>query len=338
MNVPTAELHVHLEGTLEPELIFALAERNGLVLSSADVEELRSRYRFSDLRSFLRLYYDNMAVLRTAADFADMTRAYLARARQAGVRHAEVFVDPQAHMARQVPLSEVMAGVTDALAASEREFGLSSGLIVTFLRDLPVPDAMDTLEEVLRLGFPILGVGLDSAEVGHPPGPFSDVFARARSEGLACVAHAGEEGPPSYIWEALDVLGATRIDHGVRCLEDDRLVERLVDERIPLTVCPLSNVALQVVGSMAEHPLPAMLRRGLIVTVNSDDPAYFGGYVDDNYAALVEELELDRSQIAALARNSVAASLLARPAQDRLLEEISAWGAGGTAGRDVTAV
>lgn len=325
MNVPTAELHLHLEGTLEPELILALAERNGIALSSADVDELRERYRFGDLRSFLHLYYDNMAVLRTAADFSDMTRAYLARARTAGVRHAEVFVDPQAHTVRQVPLGEVMEGVTEALAASEREFGLSSGLIVTFLRDLPVSSAMETLDELLRLGHPFLGIGLDSAEVGHPPGPFREVFARARAEGLAAVAHAGEEGPPAYIWEALDTLQVTRIDHGVRCLEDDRLVERLVGEAVPLTVCPLSNVALRVVETMSDHPLPAMLERGLKVTVNSDDPAYFGGYVDDNYAALVEHLGLDRGQIATLARYSIEASLLPDPARARLAAEVDQW-------------
>ena len=325
MNVPTAELHVHLEGTLEPELIFALAERNGIVLSSADADELRGRYEFSDLRSFLHLYYDNMTVLRTAADFADMTRAYLARASVAGVRHTEVFIDPQAHTTRQVALAEVMEGVTSALSESKSEFGLSSGLIVAFLRDLPVASAMATLEEVLRLGYPVIGVGLDSAEVDHPPGRFAGVFARARAEGLVGVAHAGEEGPPSYIWEALDVLGAIRIDHGVRCLEDEALVERLVGDAVPLTVCPLSNVALGVVGSIAEHPLPVMLQRGLAVTVNSDDPAYFGGYVDDNYAALVDHLGLDRSQIATLARNSILASLLPAAARDPLLAEIATW-------------
>src|SRR5580700_4594724 len=228
MNVPTAELHVHLEGTLEPELIFKLAERNKLTLSSRDVDELRLRYLYHDLQSFLDLYYDNMAVLRTAADFADMTRAYLARAQLAGVRHAEVFIDPQAHTARHVPLGEVMEGVTDALSRSEKEFGLSSGLIVTFLRDLPAARAMETLDELLRLGSPILGIGLDSAEVGNPPGRFAEVFARARSEGLGCVAHAGEEGPASYISEALDTLHVSRIDHGIRCLDDDQLVDRLV--------------------------------------------------------------------------------------------------------------
>ena len=302
-----------------------MAERNHIVLSSADVSDLRARYRFSDLRSFLRLYYDNVAVLRNAADFADMTRAYLTRAERAGVRHAEVFVDPQAHTARQVPLSEVLDGVTTVLATSERDFGISSGLIVTFLRDLPVKRAMDTLEEVLQLDFPVIGVGLDSAEVGHPPGRFRDVFARARAEGLACVAHAGEEGPAAYIWEALDSLKVTRIDHGVRCLDDDALVERLARDSVPLTVCPLSNVALGVVSRMEEHPLPAMLRRGLAVTVNSDDPAYFGGYVDDNYAALVEHLGLGRHEIATLARNSVAASLLPSISRNRLVSEIMAW-------------
>jgi adenosine deaminase len=329
MPVPTAELHLHLEGTLEPELILALAERNGLPQAGGDVDELRSRYRFEDLQSFLDLYYDNMDVLRTAADFADMTSAYLDRARRAGVRHAEVFVDPQAHTTRGVPLSEVLDGVTGVLATSGRDHGMSSGLIVAFLRDQPPEDAMRTLEAVLRHGAPILGVGLDSAEVGNPPGPFADVFARARAEGLIGVAHAGEEGPPSYIWDALDLLGAVRIDHGVRCLEDDRLVERLVRNAVPLTVCPLSNLQLRVVATLIDHPLPTMIERGLVVTVNSDDPAYFGGYIDDNYAAMVDHHGLVPGQIAALARNSVTASLLAAPAQRRLTAEIDAWEAAG---------
>jgi adenosine deaminase len=324
MNVPTAELHVHLEGTLEPELILALAERNRLP-SVGDIDELRGRYRFGDLQSFLDLYYDNMAVLRTAADFADMTLAYLTRARRAGVRHAEVFVDPQAHTARGVPLAEVLEGVDDALSASERHGGPTTGLIITFLRDQPAAAAMETLEGILRLGTPVVGVGLDSAEVGYPPGPFAEVFARARAEGLACVAHAGEEGPPAYIRDALDLLGVVRIDHGVRCLEDAALVQRLVRDAVPLTVCPLSNVALRVVPTMADHPLPTMIDRGLIVTVNSDDPAYFGGYVDDNYAALADHLGFDRHQIADLARNSATASLLSRPAKARLTAEIDAW-------------
>jgi adenosine deaminase len=325
MPVPTAELHVHLEGTLEPELIFVLADRNGVALPYADEADLRDRYRFDDLQSFLDLYYDNTAVLRTAADFADLTDAYLRRAAAGGVRHAEVFVDPQAHVQRGVPLEAVLEGVTGALAATGREIGVTTGLLVAFLRDRPVAEAMDTLDAVLRLGVPILGVGLDSAEVGHPPSDFVDVFARATAEGLACVAHAGEEGPPAYIWEALDVLGVRRVDHGVRCLEDGPLVERLAAEQIPLTVCPLSNVRLRVVADIGEHPLPAMVAHGLAVTVNSDDPAYFGGYVDDNYDALVAAFGLDRSAVAALAATSFRAALIAPSARDAHLAEVAAW-------------
>jgi adenosine deaminase len=259
--LPMAELHLHLEGTLEPETIFTIAERNRIALPYADLEELRARYAFTDLQSFLDLCYANVAVLRTAEDFADMTTAYLDRAAAAGVRHAEVFLDPQAHVGRGVPLADVMAGVTAPLSESMRTHGVSSGLIVAFLRDESEESAMATLDAVLALDAPFIGVGLDSAEVGHPPSKFARVFARAGAEGLHRVAHAGEEGPPSYVWEALDSLGVERIDHGTRCLEDDRLVERLVRDQVPLTVCPLSNVSLKVVDSIAAHPLPAMMDR-----------------------------------------------------------------------------
>ncbi|GAA3669276.1 adenosine deaminase [Nonomuraea antimicrobica] len=324
MTLPCAELHLHLEGTLEPETIFALAERNRVTLPYADVADLARRYDFTDLQSFLDLYYANMATLRTAEDFADMTTAYLARAAAGGVRHAEVFLDPQAHLDRGIALETVLEGVSTALASSEREHGVSTGLLIAFLRDLDAEYALRTLDRILALGTPILGIGLDSAEVGHPPSKFAAVYDRARAEGLHCVAHAGEEGPPSYIWEALDVLRVERVDHGVRCLEDDRLVDRLVAERIPLTVCPLSNVRLRVVPDLAAHPLREMLRRGLHVTVNSDDPAYFGGYLDDNVGATARALDLTPADLRELAENSIEASFLDRTRKNDLLAEIEA--------------
>ncbi|MET4611579.1 adenosine deaminase [Rhodococcus sp. PvR044] len=308
MSTPLAELHMHIEGSLEPELIFALAERNKVELPYRDLDDLRGRYEFSDLQSFLDLYFANMAVLRTEQDFADLARAYFARAAAGGVQHAEIFFNPQAHTARGVPLRAVLDGLADAVRASEAEFGVSSDLIAAVLRDRPVPEAEAMLDEVLRLDVPVLGLGLDSAEVGYPPSLFVDVFARARANGLHTVAHAGEEGPPDYIWQALDLLEVERIDHGVRCLEDEALIARLVDEQIPLTVCPLSNVRLKVVDTLAEHPLRRMLEAGLLVTVNSDDPAYFGGYVDDNFARLQAELGLTEQERETLARNSIRAS------------------------------
>jgi adenosine deaminase len=322
--MPFAELHLHLEGTLEPETILRLAERNRIDLPYADVDELSAQYEFADLQSFLNLYYANMATLQTAADFAEMTDAYLARAARAGVRHAEVFLDPQAHLSRGIALEEVMNGVSTALAASTATHGVSSGLIVAMLRDHSAESAMDVLEAVVALGTPIVGIGLDSAEVGHPPSKFVDVFDRARAEGLHLVAHAGEEGPPSYIWEALDLLGVERVDHGIRCLEDDALVERLVTERTPLTVCPLSNVRLRVVDRIGDHPLSAMLQRGLNVSVNSDDPAYFGGYLDDNLTAVRDALGLDEAALTTLARNSVTASFADDTRKAELLAEIAA--------------
>lgn len=324
VTMPFAELHLHLEGTLEPETILRLAERNRIDLPYADVDELSAQYDFADLQSFLNLYYANMATLQTAADFAEMTDAYLARAARAGVRHAEVFLDPQAHLSRGVALEEVMDGVSTALASSQATHGVSSGLIIAMLRDHSAESAMDVLEAVVALGTPIVGIGLDSAEVGHPPSKFVDVFAKARAEGLHLVAHAGEEGPPSYIWEALDLLGVERVDHGIRCLEDDALVERLVAERTPLTVCPLSNVRLRVVDEIADHPLSAMLQRGLNVSVNSDDPAYFGGYLDDNVTAVRDALGLDEAALTTLARNSVTASFADDARKAELLAEIAA--------------
>ena len=322
--LPIAELHLHLEGTLEPETIFAIAERNRVALPYADLDELKARYAFTDLQSFLDLCYANVSVLRVAEDFSDMTTAYLDRAAAAGVRHAEVFLNPQAHVRRGVPLRDVMDGVSGPLSASLRTHGMSSGLIVAFLRDDSEESATATLDSVLALDVPFIGVGLDSTEAGNPPSKFRRVFERARAEGLNRVAHAGEEGPPSYVWEAIDLLGVQRIDHGIRCLEDDRLVQRLVEDQLPLTVCPLSNVSLRVVGSIASHPLPTMLERGLKVTVNSDDPAYFGGYVDDNFDALVEAGHLAAADLATLARNSIEASFADPHRKRELMGELDA--------------
>lgn len=315
----TAELHLHIEGTLEPEMVFELAHRNGIKLPFGGVDELRSRYSFRDLRSFLDLYYACTAVLRSAEDFADLADAYLARARSQGVRHAEIFFDPQAHIGRGVPLEAVMDGLGESLGRSEERFGITTGLIACFLRDRGPEEAMATFEALLPHRDRIIGVGLDSAEVGWPPSLFTDVFARARAEGLHRVAHAGEEGPPEYISEALDSLGAERIDHGIRCMEDPSLVSRLRDEQVPLTVCPLSNVRLRAVDRIRSHPIAAMAEAGLLVTVNSDDPAYFGGYIGDNYQALAEGLGLSQVDLDGLAGNSFRAAFLTRAQKDRYL-------------------
>jgi adenosine deaminase len=322
---PVAELHLHIEGTLEPELIFALAERNRIELPYADLDELRARYEFTDLQSFLDLYYANMAVLRTEQDFADMTRAYLARAAAGGVRHVEVMMDPQAHISRGVALETCVNGVASALAASVEEFGVSTLLIAAFLRDMSEESALEVLEQLLDMKAPIAGIGLDSAEVGNPPSKFERLYRRAAEAGLRRIAHAGEEGPAAYIYEALDLLGVERIDHGIRCMEDPALVERLVAEQIPLTVCPLSNVRLRAVDTLAAHPLPAMLAVGLNVSVNSDDPAYFGGYVDDNFEQLVAVHGLSVRDRARLAANSVRSSFADEARKAELLAEVSEW-------------
>ena len=320
--LPVAELHLHIEGTLEPELIFALAERNGIQLPYADLDELRSRYEFTDLQSFLDLYYANMAVLQTEQDFADMTRAYLVRAAVAGVRHAEIMLDPQAHLSRGVALETCVNGVASVLAGSLEEFGISTLLIAAFLRDLSEESALEVLEQLLAMGAPIAGIGLDSAEVGNPPAKFERLFARAKEAGLHRIAHAGEEGPPSYIIDALELLDVERIDHGIRCMEDPELVEHLVAERVPLTVCPLSNVRLRAVDTLADHPLPAMLAAGLNVSVNSDDPAYFGGYVDDNFVQLETVLGLSEFDRVRLASNSIRSSFAEDERKTELLAEL----------------
>lgn len=321
MPLPKAELHLHIEGTLEPELAFSLAARNGVTLPYADTEELRKAYLFDDLQSFLDLYYGLMAVLRTEADFEELADAYLARAAQQGVRHAEIFFDPQAHMARGVAIGTVIEGLGRALDRSAERHGISTKLIMCFLRDQSAESALETLEAAAPHLHRIVGVGLDSAEVGHPPAKFREVYEAAAALGLRRVAHAGEEGPPAYITEALDVLGVERIDHGLRSMEDPELVERLVRERIPLTLCPLSNVRLRAIDVLEEHPLARMMDAGLLCTINSDDPAYFGGYVDDTFHAVREALAIDQERLRELARNSFEASFLDGSAEDEALRE-----------------
>ncbi|HVA28040.1 MAG TPA: adenosine deaminase [Candidatus Baltobacteraceae bacterium] len=324
LTLPKAELHLHIEGTFEPELIFAIAERNRIKLEYANVEALRAAYAFTSLQSFLDIYYAGMNVLRTEQDFYDLTYAYFHRAHAQGVRHAEIFFDPQAHTDRGIAFETVVDGIDAALIAAEREFGISAHTIMCFLRDLSADSAMTTLESAIGRRGRIVAVGLDSAEVGNPPSKFKAVFDRARAEGFRTVAHAGEEGPPSYVWEALDLLHVSRIDHGVRSLEDPKLVERLRDERIPLTVCPLSNVKLCVVPDMSRHPLKKMLDAQLVATVNSDDPAYFGGYVGTNFAAARNALALSDEELVALARNSFEASFMDDAEKHRFYAEIDA--------------
>ncbi|MGP3999478.1 adenosine deaminase [Streptomyces sp. 8N706] len=322
--VAKAELHLHIEGTLEPELAFALAERNGVPLPAATQDELRAAYSFSGLQSFLDLYYALMTVLRTEQDFADLADAYLFRARGQGVRHAEIFFDPQAHTARGVPIGTVIDGLCRALDAAPGTHGITTRLIMCFLRDESPESAVATFESARPYLDRITAVGLDSAEVGNPPSLFREVYALAREAGLKCVAHAGEEGPPSYVWEALDVLGVDRVDHGVRSLEDPALVDRLVADQVPLTVCPLSNVRLRVYDQLEDHPLRRMLDAGLLVTVNSDDPAYFGGYVHDNFTAVRDALDLDDETLRVLARNSFRASFLDARTREAYLAEVDA--------------
>jgi adenosine deaminase len=324
-GMPKAELHLHIEGSLEPELAFALAARNGVALAYPSVEALRAAYAFTDLQSFLDIYYAGASVLRQAQDFEDMAWAYFRRAAADNVVHAEVFFDPQTHTARGVGMATVIDGLTRAAERARRELGLSSALILCFLRHLSEEEAFATLEEALPFRDRFVGVGLDSSERGHPPEKFARVFARARELGLRLVAHAGEEGPPAYVRSALDVLGVERIDHGVRSLEDPALVERLAREGVPLTVCPLSNVKLCVFPDLAHHNLGRLLGAGLKATVNSDDPAYFGGYVNDNFTASFEALALTARDAYALARNSFDASFLEPAARAALVERLDRY-------------
>jgi adenine deaminase len=321
-RLPKCELHIHIEGSLEPELLFALAGRNGVPLPYASVEALRRAYRFRNLQDFLDIYYRGMSVLITEQDFYDLAYAYLQRAHADNVRHVEMFFDPQGHTARGIAFATVVDGLTRAIVDAGRNLGVDASLIMCFLRHLDEADAEKTLDDALMFRNRIVGVGLDSSEAGHPPSKFKHVFRRARDAGFFVTAHAGEEGPPSYVWEALDVLGVGRVDHGNRALEDQALVERLARERLALTVCPLSNLRLRVIDDLRHHPLRRMMDKGLVVTVNSDDPAYFGGYVNDNYRAVADALSLGRDEIAAIVRNGIEVSLMTPSAKGAALAEL----------------
>ena len=321
-RLPKAELHLHIEGTLEPQLMFDLAERNGYELPFPDVESVAAAYRFKNLQSFLDIYYQGAAVLQTPQDFHDLITAYFDRAARDGVRHAEIFFDPQSHTERGVGFEVFMEGFRSGMDDARSRHGITSSLILCFLRHLSGEDALATIREAEPHLEGVVGVGLDSSEIGRPPELFADAYAYARDLGLRPVAHAGEEGPPEYVTGALDVLGVERIDHGVRSLEDPDLVERLSRDRVPLTVCPLSNVALRVVDRVVDHPLPEMMETGLLVSVNSDDPAYFGGYVGENYFVLADDLGFGEQRLAMLAANSIESSFLDEGAKQALLTEI----------------
>ena len=307
-TMPKAELHIHIEGSLEPEMIFTLSQRNGVAIPYPNVEALRAAYAFTDLQSFLDIYYAGASVLITEQDFFDMAWAYFQRAHADHITRAEIFFDPQTHTERGVPMANVIHGLHRACLRARNELGISAALILCFLRHLSEDAALATLEQALPFRQHFIGVGLDSSELGHPPEKFARVFAKARELGLHVVAHAGEEGPPEYIWSALDALQAERIDHGVQCLKDPALVTRLVAERIPLTVCPLSNVKLCVFADMSQHNLRELLDAGLVAMINSDDPAYFGGYLNQNFLETFAALGLDASHAYRLARNSFEAS------------------------------
>jgi adenosine deaminase len=330
-GLPKAELHIHIEGTLEPEMVFGLAERNGVTLPYPDVETLRRAYDFTDLQSFLDVYYAAAAVLIEEADFFDMTWAYLQRAAADGVIRAEIFFDPQTHTDRGIPFGTVISGISAALERAERELGMSTALIMCFLRHLPEAAAEETLDQAEPYLDRILAVGLDSSEVGFPPQLFVNVFDRAARLGLRRVAHAGEEGPPEYVRDTLDLLGAERIEHGVRALEDADLVSRLVAEGTPLTICPFSNVRLKVFERLEDHTLPRLLDAGVVVTINSDDPAYFGGYIGDNYVQTQQVLGLTRDQMVTIARNSLEATFTSGEERAALLRRLDDYLAADTA-------
>ena len=323
-TLPKAELHLHIEGTLEPELAFQLAERNGVVLPFADVDDLRARYDFSDLQSFLDLYYSCMTVLRSAQDFTDLAVAYFARAAADGVQHVEMFFDPQVHAANGVDAATVIAGLRAGFAVAEERWGISGGLIVCIVRDQPVASADALLDEIAPLAHDLIGIGLDSAEVGYPPLLFEDVFARAAGLGLRRVAHAGEEAPADYVWQALRLLEVERVDHGIRSIDDEDLLAHLATHRVPLTVCPLSNLRLRAVADLSMHPLRALVDAGVVVTVNSDDPSYFGGYIAANYEA-VAEMGFDHRELAALAENSITASFADAARKAELVAAVREW-------------
>ncbi len=321
-NIPKAELHIHIEGSLEPELIFKIAKRNNVPLKYSSVEDLRKAYNFHNLQSFLDIYYEGANVLLEEEDFYDMTCAYIEKLKAQNVVHAEIFFDPQTHTARNVSFEKMIKGITRALVKGKEKYEISSGLIMCFLRHLSAGSAMETLEQSLPYKDMILAIGLDSSEVGNPPSKFTEVFKKASSLGFLTVAHAGEEGPPNYIWEALEKLNVSRVDHGVRCLEDKDLVKELVKKEIPLTVCPLSNVKLSVFKKLEEHNLKELLDAGLIATVNSDDPAYFGGYMSENFLGVQKSLNLTKKHIYTLAKNSFKASFLSDLEKQKYLDKL----------------
>lgn len=324
-KLPKAELHIHIEGSLEPELMFDIGQRNGIELPFSSVEDVRAAYQFDDLQSFLDIYYQGASVLQTEQDFYDMTWSYLQHCHKQNVIHTEIFFDPQTHTDRAIGFDVVIAGITRALDDGKEKLNISSRLIMCFLRHLSAEAAMNTLNEAVAYKESIVAVGLDSSEVGHPPEKFQRVFERALEEGFLAVAHAGEEGPPEYIWQALDLLKIKRIDHGVRCSEDPKLIQRLIEQRIPLTVCPLSNIKLRVFDTMQDHNILSLLEQGLNVTVNSDDPAYFGGYLNENFVALHNELDMTREHAIHLARNSFEASFLEGQEKQQLIDRLDAY-------------
>ncbi len=324
-GLPKVELHLHIEGTFEPELMFEIARRNGIVLKYASVDDLRAAYQFNNLQEFLEIYYEGAGVLIEERDFYDLTMAYLKRVHAENVKHVEIFFDPQTHTERGIAFSTVIDGIYRALEDGQRELGISFGLIMSFLRHLREEAAFETLEQGLAYKDRIIGVGLDSSELGNPPSKFQRVFAKAKEEGFLLMAHAGEEGPAAYIWEALDLLRVDRIDHGNRSLDDEQLVRRLQQSQIALTLCPLSNEKLQVCPDLRKHPAREMLQKDLLATIHSDDPAYFGGYMNANYTALAEALELSKDEIVKLAQNAVKASFMDAGAKESLLAEIEVY-------------
>lgn len=321
-EIPKAELHLHIEGTFEPELMFEMARRHNISLKYRSVQELREAYQFNNLQEFLDIYYSGADVLREEQDFYDLTWAYLQRVYACNVIHTEIMFDPQTHTSRGIPFDSVISGIHRALEDGQKRLGISSRLILSFLRHLSEEEAFQTLQEALPYKKWIAAVGLDSSEKGHPPVKFQRVFEKARAEGFRIVAHAGEEGPPEYVWQALDVLKVERIDHGNRSLEDPALVDELVRRKIPLTVCPLSNYKLKVVDDLHLHPLLKMLDKGLIATVNSDDPAYFGGYIHENYLAVAHALNLTTEQVVQLAKNSFIASFLSEEEKQQCIAKV----------------
>ena len=321
-DLPKAELHLHIEGSFEPELMFEIARRNNISIPYNSVEEVKAAYNFNNLQEFLDIYYAGANVLIEEVDFYDLTWAYLMKVASENVKHVEIFFDPQTHTDRGVPFSKVITGIYNALEKGETELGMSFKLIMSFLRHLSEESAFQTLEEAMPYRSWISGVGLDSSELGNPPSKFERVFAEARNRGFKCVAHAGEEGPATYIWEALDLLNVVRIDHGNRCLDDPALVTRLANEQMPLTLCPLSNLELKVVSDLKNHPVKELMDKNLLVTIHSDDPAYFGGYLNANYLAVAEALNLSVTDIAQLAKNSFLASWLPEAEKQSYLEGI----------------